>query len=35
MLAIAASETSAENGNRSQPNSLEKVFNSNYKDIIT
>ena len=28
MLAIATSETSAENGNRPQPNSLEKVFNS-------
>ena len=28
MLAIAASKTSAENGNRPQPNSLEKVFNN-------
>ena len=28
MLATAASETSVENGNRPQPNSLEKVFNS-------
>ena len=29
MLAIEASETSAKNKNRPQPNSLKKVFNKN------
>ena len=35
MLAIAASETSADNENRPQPNSLKKVFNKNWTVVLT